>query len=321
MSGTKLVKNVSKEHVQLVDELFKRAVKNFQRRRVEIRSINDLFQSDLCDMYLYKDENRNYRYILLVINCFSKYCYARGLVTKSAVEVTKAMESILRDISARNEHIKLLHTDAGTEYLNTSFKNLMKKHNIKLYQTYTHLKAQMAERLIRTLRRKFSQLFMLQGSTNWIDRLQDVIDEYNSTVHSKIKMKPVDVNKENEKMVYNRAYRRLFINRKPRKFKVGQYVRVSKYKRLFEKEHTNSFSFEPFQIHQIKNTFPPTYILNDLDGNIIKGGFYEQELQETKHHDVFLIEKIIKQTKNKAKTLVKWFGYEKPEWINTSNIL
>lgn len=321
MSRTNLVKNVSKEQVELVDELFRRAVKKFPRRRVEIRSISDLFQSDLCDMNIYKDENRNYRYILLVINCFSKYCYARGLVTKSAVEVSKAMESILRDISARNEHIKLLHTDAGTEYFNTVFKNLMKKHNINHYITYSHLKAQMAERLIRTLRRKFSQLFMLQGSTNWIDRLQDVIDEYNSTVHSKIKMKPIDVTKDNEKMVYNRAYRRHFINRKPYKFKVGQYVRVSKYKRLFEKDHTNTFSLEPFQIHQIKRTFPTTYILNDLNGNIIQGGFYQQELQATKHHDVFLIEKIIKQTKNKARTLVKWFGYEKPEWIDTKNIL
>ena len=322
MSRVNLRENATQEQRELVDELFRRAVKKFPRRSVEIRSINDLFQSDLCDMNIYMDENRNYRYILLVINCFTKFCYAKGLRTKTAAEVCKAMTSILDEISGRNEHIKLLHTDAGSEYINKNFQSLMKKHNIHHYITYSHLKAQMAKRLIRTLRRKFSQLFMLRGSTNWIDILQDVIDEYNNTVHSKTKMRPIDICKENEKMVYDRAYRRYRhrINRKPHKFKIGQYVRVSKYKRTFEKDHTNTYSIEPFQIHKIRYTSPTTYTLRDLNGDIIKGAFYEQELQATKHHDVYLIERVIKQNKDKTKTLVKWFGYNEPEWIETTDI-
>lgn len=162
---------------------------------------------------------------------------------------------------------------------------------------------------------------MLLGNTNWIDILQDVIDDYNSTYHRTIKMKPVDVTRENENLVYNRSYRHILINNRPIKFKLGEYVRISKYKRLFEKDHTSSYSAEVFQVYKIKKTVPTTYILKDLAGNEIKGGFYEQELQSTKHKDVYLVEKILKQSANKAKSLVKFFGFPKPEWINTKDII
>lgn len=142
MSQSKLIKNVSKEQIELVDELFRKAVKKFPRRRVEIRGINDLFQADLCDMNTYTDENRSHRYILLVINCFSKYCYARPLITKSTNEVSKAMESILQEILKRKEKVNLLQTDQGTEFFSHIFKRLMKKYGIKHYCTFSHLKAQ-----------------------------------------------------------------------------------------------------------------------------------------------------------------------------------
>ena len=109
----------------------------------------------------------------------------------------------------------------------------------------------------------------------YIDKLDDIVDEYNNTYHRTIKMKPVDV-KDNTYIDFKKE-----VNDKDPKFKVGYHVRISKYKNIFAKGHTSNWFEEVFFVSKIRNTVSWTYVINDLNGDEITGIFYEKELQKT----------------------------------------
>ena len=134
-----------------------------------------------------------------------------------------------------------------------------------------------------------------------IDKLDDTVNQYNITYHRAIKMKPIDV-KDNTYINIGKE-----INDKDPKFKVGDHVRISKYKNMFAKSYTLNWSEEIFVIKEIKNTVPWTYVINDLNGEKIIGAFYEKELQKINQKE-FRIEKVIKKKGNKL--YVKWKGYD-----------
>ena len=131
----------------------------------------------------------------------------------------------------------------------------------------------------------------------YIDKLDDIVNEHNNTYHRTIKMKPVDV-KDNTYIDFKKE-----VNDKDPKFKVGDHVRISKYKNIFAKGYTPNWSEEVFVVSKIKNTVPWTYVINDLNGGEIIATFYEKELQKTNQQE-FRIEKVIK--KKGDKLCVKW---------------
>ena len=121
-----------------------------------------------------------------------------------------------------------------------------------------------------------------------IDKLNDIVNEYNNTYRRTIKMKPIDV-KDNTYINIDKE-----VNYKGPKFKVGGYVRISKYKNNFTKDYTRNWSEEIFAINGIKNTVPSIYVINDLNGEEIIGRFYVKELQRT-NQEKFRIEKGVKK--------------------------
>ena len=147
-----------------------------------------------------------------------------------------------------------------------------------------------------------------------IDKLDDIVNEYNNTYHRTIKMKPFDV-KDN---TYIDSIKE--VNDKDPKFKVGDHVRISKYKNIFAKGYIENWSEEAFVIKKIKNTIPWTYIINDLNGEEIIETFYEKELQKTNQKE-FRKEKVIKKKGNKL--YVKWKGYDNSlnSWIDKNNLI
>ena len=148
----------------------------------------------------------------------------------------------------------------------------------------------------------------------YIDKLDDIINEYNNTYHRTIKMKPIDV-KDNTYIDFEKE-----VNDKDPKFKVGDYVRISKYKNIFVKGYMPNWSEEVFSISKIKNTVPWTYVINDLNDEEITGTFYEKELQKTNQKE-FRTEKVIKRRGDKWK--VKWKGYDNSfnSWINKKHLV
>ena len=109
-------------------------------------------------------------------------------------------------------------------------------------------------------------------------------------------------------------------NKKDRKFKIGDHVRISKYKNTFAKGYLTSWSEEVFVVNKVQNTVPWTYLINDLNGEEIKGSFYEKELQKIDQKE-FRIEKVIR--KKGDRLYVKWKGYDNSfsSWINKKDIV
>lgn len=141
-------------------------------------------------------------------------------------------------------------------------------------------------------------------------------------------MKPSEVNSENEQLlldtVYN--YKRIVttraLSRQMSKFKVGDYVRLSKHKTVFEKGYTPNWTAEIFKVVKVQNhTHPITYLIGDINDKEVKGCVYGEELQQVKYPDVYLVEKIIRKRNGRA--FVKWLGFgpEHNSWISEEDII
>lgn len=302
----------------IVDELHKPARKNFTRRHVLQRGINDTLQIDLVEMLPYAKVNNGYKYMLTVIDIFSKKGYAKALKNKTSAEVTKAMETVLNQIGSSPKNI---HSDQGKEFFNQHFKNLMSQNNINHYHTFTHMKASIVERFNRTLKTWMWKMFSLNGNYKWINMLDTLIENYNNHYHRTIKMKPNEVAQHNEQQIlrsvytsHNAAYYQ------GQRFKVGEKVRISKYKGIFAKGYEPSWSTEIFTVYKVQYTSPITYLLKDHTDTEVAGCFYEFELQKTRKPDTYLVEKILK--KKNGKVFVKWLGFDTihNSWVNKKQL-
>ena len=170
-----------------------------------------------------------------------------------------------------------------------------------MYSTNNEGKSVIAERFIRTLKNKIYKYITSLSKNVYIDRLDDIVRKYNNTYHTSIKMKPIDV-KDNTYIGFKKE-----VNDKSPKYKVGDRVKISKYKYIFATGYMPNWSEEIFIFKKIKNTVPWTYVINDLNGEEIIGTFYENESQGTSQKE-FRIEKVLK--KKVDKIYVKWKGYD-----------
>lgn len=292
-------------------ELHRPARRNFPRRRVRVKGLNDLYQADIVEMIPHAKFNRGMRYILTVINCFSKFAYAIPLKSKTGEAVAAALKPIFEI-----NKMKYLQTDQGKEFYNSHVRHLLSKHNINLYSTYSDLKSSIVERFNRTLKEKMYEQFTARGKYEWLSILQELVDRYNNSKHRSIGMKPKDVRKKHVKIILNRL-NPPFRGPVPKpKFNLDDSVRISKHKRVFTKGYLPNWSTEIFKVFAIKPTIPVTYILQDLRGEIVKGGFYEHELNLSKTGDNYLIEKVLRRKGKRA--LVRWLGHDKAfdSWID-----
>ena len=182
-------------------------------------------------------------------------------------------------------------------------------HNIKIYYTHSNLKVVVIERFNRSLRELMMKDFVKNNNTVWYNILPGLIKTYNNRYHHTIKMKPINIDKSNEKHMKNTVYNYNITNKKP-KYKINDVVRISlKRRQLFDKPSGNiKWSEELFKIYKINKSNVITYQLKDMNDEIIKGIFYEKELQLTKNNTgEYIIEKILKTKGNQM--YVKWRGY------------
>ena len=240
-------------------------------RRTLVFKPRDLWQIDLLDMQKYSKENDGYRYICVIIDCFSRYVWVKPLKNKTGKATVKALALLLM-----NERPKLIQADQGTEFFNRDVKRMLEAFGPKLYHTYTDKKAAIVERVQRTLRGRLGRLFTKRGNFKWIDKIDDIVTAYNNTHHSSIKMKPADIDEEHIANIFFNSLPNL---KKTIKFSNGDRVRILIKKNQFAKEFEKSWSEEIFKIKRIQNTNPITYLIEDLDGEDIIGGFYTEELQ------------------------------------------
>ena len=279
-SGAKL----TLQNEQLANELHKPIIRKFEKRKVYSTLKDNIWGVDLADMQLLSKYNKGIRFLLCVIDIFSKYAWVVPLKDKKSISIVKAFQSILKQ---SNRKPNKTWVDKESEFYNAYFKKWLRDNDIVMYSTHNKEKSVVAERFIRTLKSKTYKYMTSISKNVYIDKLDDIVYEYNNTYHTTIKMKPIDV-KDNTYINTNKE-----INNKDPKFKVGDRVRISKYKSIFAKGYIPNWSEEVFVIKKVKNTVPWTYVINDLNGEEITGTFYEKELQKTNQEE-FRIEKVIR---------------------------
>ena len=298
--GLELKKNAQnlRWEEKLADGLHKPIKRNFRKRRVIVHNVDDIWCSDLVEMQKLSKWNKGYKYLLMVLDLFSKYGWIVHLNTKTGSEVSDAFETIFRQNKP-----KKLWFDKGKEYYNKNVKDLLAKNNIEIYSTENEEKSSLCERWNRTIKEKMYKRSTIQNNTVYIYILPKILASYNNSKNRSIGMTPNEARKpENYGRVYWNLYGDLESqNRKPA-FRIGDTVRISKYKRkTFDKGYTPNCTEEVFVIDEIRPTDPITYKISEE----IEGTFYREELQKT-DQTIFRIERVIRKTEDKA--LVKWKG-------------
>ena len=307
---------------QLADEIhhpaYKTKADEFRHVRTELP--NHIWTADLIDMNNVVNYNDRFRYILVVLDVASRYAWAVPLVNKDAKTVLAAFNKIFKEADAKPE---FLWSDSGKEFYNTLAQKQFKKDGIELYSTYGPHKASIIERFNKTIKGWLYKAFTANNDKTWIDILPQLIQKYNQKFHKGINAKPDEVYTMQDIPHYNFPIETTS-DMKP-KFKVGDHVRVSKTKMIFEKGYTANWSIEIFKVSEVLPTHPPTYNIEDLDGKAIKGSFYKNELLKTKMtENIYLVDEVLKERKKgkKKQVFVSWLGYPKSKnsWIDKDDL-
>ena len=220
-----------------MEELQKAVLRKFNKRRVQSLLIGNIWAADPTHIQLISKFNKGIRFLLCVINIYSKYARVITLKDKKYITITNAFQEILKESTSKPNKIWV---DKGIEFYNRSMKTWLEKKAIEMYSTHNEGKSFVAEIFFRTLKNKISKYMTSISENVYIDKLDDIVNKYNNTSHSTIKMKPVDV----KSCAYIDTSKET--DDKDPKFKIGDFVRISKYKNIFAKNYVPNWSEEVF---------------------------------------------------------------------------
>jgi len=306
--------------------------KRFPRNPYTVNNINDVWESDLVDVQSLGKYNDGIKYLLTVIDVFSKYLHIIPLRSKTGKAVTTAFQTILKDpkyskpIRRRPVWVR---TDRGKEFLNKSFQDMLKRQGIQ-FQVCRNpdVKCSVIERAHRTIRDKLYKYFTYKNTYRFVDVLQDFVRGYKAAVHSTTGMSPARVTDSDILTIWktmNKKQGKIPIA-KPR-FHVGQHVRISKEKMKFAKGGEQNYTTEVFRIIKVIRRIPrPVYELEDLNHKVIDGQFFNEELTPVRitKRTTFKIDKILATRVRRGirEHLVRWKGYgpDFDSWIKATSV-
>ena len=174
-SGVKLIP----ENKQPANELHKPIIRKFEKRKVYSTFKDNIWGFDLADMQLLSKYNKGIRFLLCVIDIFSKYAWVVPLKDKKGISIVKAFQIILKESNSKKPN--KIWVDKGSQFYNAFFKNWLRDNNIVLYSTHNEGKSVVAERFIRTLKSKIYKYMTSISKNVYIDKLDDIVDKYNNT--------------------------------------------------------------------------------------------------------------------------------------------
>ena len=288
--------------------LHKPVGKKFPKAPTLVFGRDEQWQIDLVDMQKLSKWNKGYKYMLTVIDVFSKVAWAEPLKTKSAKHMIVALNKLEKHFPAAPLRVQ---TDQGTEFLNKHVQAWFKKNKWHHFVTSGDSKASVVEQWNKTIKQRMFRYFTPHNTLRWIDVLPDMVIAYNESYHSAIGMAPLEVNADNEEQVWNRLYKARLRPRRVKKptLRVGDKVRLQKKHRPFKKGYLPGWTEEVFSVSTVKNGPPPQYKVVEWDGTPIRGTFYEEDLQKVVVDDqsLFRVEKVLKR--KKGQVLVRWKGW------------
>ena len=233
-------------------------------------------------MRKYSAHNEGYNWIIAMIDIFSRYAFTIPVKGKSGKIVLEGFEELMKEFHIRfGEYPKRVQADEGGEFFNNAFIKYMNEHKIEFFATKSVHKASIVERFNKTLKNIMWRFMDQKRDKNWHKYYLYFTHNYNHSRHSTIKMRPVDVSKKNEKEVFENLYGDWTGKIVPPKFRIGDKVRVSRYKSTFAKGYEMSFHTEIYTIYKVFRGSPTVYkLIDEKDGETIFGRFYEWELQK-----------------------------------------
>ena len=263
----------------------KRIIRKFKRRRVFSSGPYDSVQADLIFYKQFSRQNEGYKYILSVVDTFSRKNYVRALRTATAEETGKALNDIFESMPVKPTKFS---SDKGSEFSPSHpeiSKILVDKFGMIIFQLKEPLKASMVERFNRTLKERIQRYFTENNTHKWIDVLQKLSHAINESVNRDIGMPPNKVNFENRDIVWKRLYGS--VSQKAQcKYNVGDLVRIPVRKNIFEKGYLPNWTSELFKIKS-RHTDGSVcyYTLENLSGEELDRKFYNQEINLVLRND------------------------------------
>ena len=267
--GSGIVNN--KENIQLADKLQKPIIRKFKKRKVYSGFKDNIWGAGgggmaLADMQLLSKFNKWFRFLLCVIDVYSRYAWVIPLKDKKGESIVTGFQKILKDSNRKPNKIWV---DKRGKFYNNSFKQGLKDNDIEMYSTKNKGKSVIPERFIRTLKTKIYKY--MTSISMYIDKLDDIVKECNNKYHASIKMKPADV-KDSTYIGFKKE-----INDKDPKFKMGDNVRISKCKNILLKDIYRIGQKIFLLLAKLKILYHG-HVINDLNSEEIIGTFYEKEL-------------------------------------------
>ena len=235
--------------------------KSYPTNKTDVYHIDDIWSLDILDLKDYGSENnKGYRYVLVIIDNFSKYGWTIPLKNKNAQTIKDSFENII--ISSKRKP-NLIESDRGKEFYNNIFQDFLNKNNIKIYSRNSSYGAVFAERFNRTIGDLLKKIVFEQGDAKWIDILPTITKQYNNRIHSSTKLSPKDASlKKNEGFVYRNLLDKR--NKIKPKYEIGDLVRTADLKKTFSKGDTTNWSYKLYKISEIINDTIPSYKIDNL---------------------------------------------------------
>ena len=310
---------------QEVYTLHKEPKRQFKRPRVIVSAKYQQFDGDTMNMTAYADKNKGYKHVLVVIDIFTRYGWTVPLCALTAIEMKRALSIVFKD----QKPIKL-RTDKGSEFLNAPVRDYLKEINVHHFTTTHELKANYAERFIKTLKTRITRFMNKYKDSEWTNILEDVTFAYNNSKHRSIQMTPTEARDANSvdlwKIQYDQKFPKIKIRNKPPREKsifnleVGDRVRLARYRAPFVRAYDEKWTYEIFTVTERDTQQDiPLYKIKSWDNEAVLGAFYQDELEKVLVGDdvSYSIEHVLnkKRIRKKDGFIVKWYGW--PEKYNS----
>ena len=262
---------------------------NYATNKTDVYHIDDIWSLDILDLKDYGPKNnRNYRYVLVIIDNFSKFGWTIPLKNKNAQTIKDSFENVL--ISSKRSP-NLIESDRGKEFYNNIFQDFLKK-NIKLYSRNSSYGAVFAERFNKSIRDLLKRPVFENGDGNWIDILPTITKQYNNRIHSSTKLTPIQASlKKNEGFVYKNLLDKR--NKIKAKYQINDLVRVADLKKTFSRGDTTDWSYKLYKITKIINDTIPSYKINNLPERYNESLLKKTDLTMKENKDVMKKLKIV----------------------------
>jgi hypothetical protein len=310
-------------HKQRTYTLFKPLKKRFKRLKTIPWGLNTDWQCDLCIFDSIAKENDGYKYLLVCIDVLSRKIYVSPAKSKKSEHMIEAFEKIFNKSKIIPHKI---YSDSGVEFQAEKMLNYFNKREILKNVMYSpDLHAGVVERANRTIKERLYRFFSQKNTLRWIDVIDKIVNAINNSVNRTLNIPPNLVNKENAQNLWKSLYKDTSHDEAKTKYKIGDIVRITKAKGAFDKGYYPNFTDEIFKIANVNRTHPPSYRVEDLEGNIIKGIFYEAELVKTTLDTTYRVAEVLKSRINKGvkEHFVRWVGYSDKynSWVKDKDLV